>query len=112
MIAVTEEVLQQMVATIVREVDPEAIYLFGSYARGQAGPDSDVDLLVVEREPFGPRRPRIAEMTRIFNALRNFPRALDVLVYSCEELDKWRHSLNHIAAQCIREGRLIYEKSR
>ncbi|MBL7141212.1 MAG: nucleotidyltransferase domain-containing protein, partial [Planctomycetes bacterium] len=58
MVAVTEEMLQQLVEAIVREVAPEEIYLFGSRARGQAEPDSDVDLLVVEREPFGPQRSR------------------------------------------------------
>lgn len=54
---VTPELIAQMAAAIVREVDPEAVVLFGSHARGQAGPDSDVDLLVVEAEPFGAERP-------------------------------------------------------
>jgi len=110
MITVTEEVLKHLVQEIVREVDPEEIWLFGSRARGEAGPDSDVDLLIVEREPFGPERSRLAEITRVFDALRDFPLALDVLMYSREELEKWRHSLNHIAAQCVREGRLVYER--
>jgi predicted nucleotidyltransferase len=110
MIAVTEEVLAQMVQAIVRAVDPEEIWLFGSRARGEAGPDSDVDLLVVEREPFGPGRSRLAEITRVYDALPDFPLALDVLIYSREELEKWRDSLNHIAAQCLREGRLVYER--
>jgi predicted nucleotidyltransferase len=111
MITVTEEVLAQMVQAIVREVDPEEIWLFGSRARGQAGPDSDVDLLVVEREPFGPGRTRLAEITRVYDALPDFPLALDVLMYTREELEKWRDSLNHIAAQCLREGRLVYARS-
>ena len=110
MIEVTDQVLDEMVKAIVREVDPEQVWLFGSRARGQAGPDSDVDLLIVEREPFGPERSRLAEITRVFDALRDFPLALDVLMYSREELEKWRHSLNHIAAQCLREGRLVYER--
>jgi predicted nucleotidyltransferase len=110
MITVTNEVLDRMVEAIVREVDPEQIYLFGSYARGESGPDSDVDLLIVEREPFGVQRSRLAEITRVYDALRDFPLALDVLMYSREELEKWRDSLNHIAAQCLREGRLVYER--
>lgn len=48
-----EHVLQEMVNVIIAEVDPEQIILFGSRARGEARPDSDVDLLVIEREPFG-----------------------------------------------------------
>jgi predicted nucleotidyltransferase len=46
--------LRQMVEVIIRDVDPETIILFGSRARGEARPDSDVDLLVVEKEPFTP----------------------------------------------------------
>ena len=52
MITVTNEILERMVEAIVREVDPEEIWLFGSRARGQAREHSDVDLLVIEREPF------------------------------------------------------------
>jgi len=44
-----EILLHQMVEAIVREVAPETIILYGSRARGDAQPDSDVDLLVVER---------------------------------------------------------------
>ncbi len=48
-----ENILDDMVHAIVREVDPEYIFVFGSHARGRVGPGSDVDLLIVEREPFG-----------------------------------------------------------
>jgi predicted nucleotidyltransferase len=108
MIAVTEEVLQEMVRAIVREVDPERIYLFGSYARGDAGPDSDVDLLVVERERFGPQRDRLAEITRVRHSLSAFRVAKDILVFSAEEFAYWKDSLNHIIARCLREGRPLY----
>ena len=46
-------VLERMVETIVAEVDPERIILFGSRVRGDANADSDVDLMVVEEGPFG-----------------------------------------------------------
>ncbi len=110
MITVTEEVLQEMVRAIVREVDPEQVYLFGSYARGEAGPDSDVDLLVIEREPFGPQRPRLGEITRVRLAISGFRVAKDILLFSGEEFDYWKDSLNHIIARCRREGRLLYER--
>lgn len=42
-----ERKIEQMVLQIVKRFDPERIILFGSAARGEAGPDSDVDLLVV-----------------------------------------------------------------
>jgi predicted nucleotidyltransferase len=53
-----ESLLRQMVEVIVREISPEAIVLFGSRARGNARADSDVDLLVIEKEPFSLQRSR------------------------------------------------------
>ncbi len=54
MIKVTQRILDEMVDAIVREIDPEMIFLFGSHARGAASAGSDVDFLIVERGPFGP----------------------------------------------------------
>ena len=101
--------LQEMVDVIVRVVDPEAIILFGSRARGDAGPDSDVDLLVVESEPFSPQRSRRLEATRLYTALRNMPVSKDLLLYSREEFEKWKTSLNHVVGRAYRDGRLLHE---
>ena len=57
---VDEALLQRMTAALVEAADPEQVILFGSRARGDAGPESDVDLIVVEAEPFGPERDRFA----------------------------------------------------
>lgn len=110
MITVTNEVLGQMVEAIVREADPEEIWLFGSRARGEAAPDSDVDLLVVEREPFGPARPRLSEISRVRQALLPFRIPKDILVFSTDEVAYWKDSLNHIIARCLREGERLYER--
>ena len=60
---VDEIALRQMVKAIVEEVDPEQVILFGSHARGEATPDSDVDFVVVETLPFGDSRDRRKEAT-------------------------------------------------
>ena len=110
MTIVSETVLAEMVQAIVREVDPEQIYLFGSHARGEARADSDVDLLVVEREPFGPRHSRFQQINRLYPALSSFRIPKDILLYSRDEFAKWRNSLNHIINRCYREGKLLYER--
>ncbi len=102
------ELLRQMVEIIVREADPEAIILFGSRARGDARPDSDIDLLVIEREPFGPGRSRIKEAARLYRALGALPASKDLLLYSRDEIEGWRDERNHVAARACREGRLLY----
>lgn len=104
----TEELIREMTAVVAREVDPEAIILFGSHATGNARPDSDVDLLVVESAPFGPGKDRRREMTRLWQALAGFAVPKDILVYSREEVERWRDARNHIIARALREGRFLY----
>ena len=110
MIPVTEGLLGEMVQAIVAEVDPEQVILFGSRARGDEREHSDVDLIVVEAEPFGPERSRHKELVRLYHALAGFRVPADVLVYSHEDIDYWRDSLNHVLARALREGKVLYER--
>ena len=106
----TGPLLEDITRAIVREVHPDKVILFGSLAAGTAGPESDVDLLVVEREPFGPRRNRRRELARIRRALSPFRGPKDILVYSADEVERWRNSINHVVARILREGKLLYER--
>ena len=106
-----ESLLRSMVNTIVSEVAPETIILFGSRARGDARPDSDVDLLVVETEPFSPQRSRRKEAARLYMALRGMAVSKDILLYSREEFDHFKNSLNHVVGRAHREGRLLHGRS-
>ena len=106
----TAALLDRMIRTIVDEVDLEQVVLFGSRARGDARPDSDVDLLIIESETFGDGRSSHAERGRLNRALAATPVATDLLVYSREEVDRWRGSLNHVAARALREGRVLYAR--
>lgn len=110
MARVTDAILQQMVKAIVEEVDPEQVILFGSRARGDDREHSDVDLVVVESEPFGPGRSRHGEMVKLYNALAEFLVPADVLVYSQDDVAYWRDSLNHVLARALREGKVLYER--
>ena len=96
---VTDALLDRMIRTIVEEVDPEQVILFGSRARGDAGPESDVDLLIIESEPFGNGRSARAESVRLSRALAATPVATDLLVYSREEVEAlMRRVRRHAAA--------------
>ncbi|MDE0460868.1 MAG: nucleotidyltransferase domain-containing protein [Caldilineaceae bacterium] len=110
MVQVTDALLEQMVEKIVAEVDPEQIILFGSRARGDARAGSDVDLAVVESEPFGQERSKRLEAARLYRTLSGFLVSKDILVYSRDEVDYWRDSLNHVLARALREGRVLYER--
>jgi predicted nucleotidyltransferase len=110
MITLTDELLDAIVETIVREVDPEQIILFGSRARGAARDDSDIDLLIVEREPFGPSRSRRQEMTKLWRVLARYPVSKDILIYTQDEVKRWQTSINHVIGHAMREGRVLYER--
>ena len=104
------DVLDEIVQRLVEAAHPEQIVLFGSYIRGDARPDSDLDLLVIEEEPFGPTRSRYREMARLERALGKVPVPTDVLVFAREEVESLRDSLNHVVARALREGRILYAR--
>lgn len=104
------KLLQDIVDATITAVEPERIILFGSRARGEAQPDSDLDLLIVESEPFGATRNRQEELKRIRRALWRFRVPIDILVYSHEEIEKWRESPNHVIGRSLREGITLYER--
>jgi len=101
-----ERIIAQMVLRIVERFDPERIILFGSAGRGEAGPDSDVDLLVVM--PIqGSRREKAVE---IGVAVNDNPVPKDIFVTTPEDF-KWRKNIvGTIERPAAREGRLVYAR--
>ncbi len=108
---ISNQLIDDMVSSIVHEIQPEKIYLFGSAVRGQMNDDSDVDLMIIESEPFDTNRSRYDELKRIRRAVSSYHAPKDILVYSQDEVRKWQHSINHIIGRCVREGRLLYARS-
>jgi len=96
MMVISDNIIDRITQRIVHEVHPQRILLFGSWARGQANQDSDIDFLVVEREPFGPTRSRRQEAARIWRCLSEFRIPTDILVYSTNEVSQWKDSVNHV----------------
>lgn len=111
MTEVNDQMLGEMARIIAQEADADRVVLFGSRARGDAQPHSDVDLMVIEKMPFGPGRSRRREMIRLRDALSGFRLSIDVLTFSREEVEFWRDSMNHVIARAFREGRTLYARS-
>jgi len=107
---VSEKMLREIVEVIRKEVDPEMIIMFGSRARGENRPDADLDLIVIQSEPFEEEIKRFKEIEKLYLALYHFDVPKDILVYGKDELQKFRNSLNHILAEGLKEGRVLYEK--
>jgi len=93
------------ISRLVAELRPERIYLFGSQARGDARPDSDVDLLVVVPRTDEPAH-RLAQAAYRAMGLRTL--AMDVLVLPAEEFERRSRAPSSLPATVLREGRLLY----
>jgi len=100
-----DEVLREILKRLVAAFEPDRIYLFGSKARRDAGPDSDYDLMVIVADEAPPerRRSRLA-----YQALRGTRAAADVLVWTREAFDSRLHLPASLPATIIREGKLVY----
>jgi uncharacterized protein len=104
------ETLSAMVNEIVKAVHPERIILFGSYARGESHLNSDLDLLIVTSKPWENGYNRRKEISKVRRTLSRFRIPKDLLVYSADEIKRWSHSVNHIIAHILQEGKLLYER--
>ena len=95
-----------MVRRIVSRFHPEKIILFGSHARGDAGPDSDVDLLVV-MPLLGSR---LEKQIEIRLALRSIPIPKGIVVTTPEDF-QWRKEVpGTIERPAAREGKVLYAR--
>jgi predicted nucleotidyltransferase len=102
---ISEDQIRAAVAILVREAQPERVILFGSYARGEARPDSDLDLLVVEREV----RHQQAEMARLRRALSPLRIPMEILVTDLARLSSsWADFPGSYLYDALREGKVLY----
>ena len=106
MSSVGEPVLDEIVRRLKTALNPEQIFLFGSRARGEAGPESDFDLLVVVATSALPRyrRDQLA-----FRALRGVGVSKDVLVYTRDEFARGAKVPASLPATVLREGKLLHD---
>lgn len=100
----SEETLQEIIRRVVQVAGPEKIILFGSAARGEMGPRSDVDLLVVKRGEF-----HQGHLTgAIYMNLIGVGQAVDVIVVTPEEVERYKDSRPLVIAPALREGKVVY----
>jgi predicted nucleotidyltransferase len=102
----TADKIQEMVRRIVDLFQPEKVILFGSHARGTAGPDSDVDLMVV----MDTREPKREVGLRIRVALHGMGIAKDIVVVTPAEIERYRDLVGSLICPALREGRVLYER--
>jgi len=105
--APVSETLPKAVRRIARELHPEKIILFGSYAYGNPNPDSDVDLLVVMKSRKTPQE-RYLTVCRL---LRPRPFPVDILVRTPQEIKHSLQSCDFFIQEIVSRGKVLYERS-
>ena len=97
-------VVDRMIQMVVASVRPLQIILFGSAARGEMGPDSDLDVLVVM--PNGTHRRKTAQ--RLYRQIRGLGVPFDIVVATSEDLEVHRSNPGLIYQTILREGTEVY----
>jgi len=99
--------LPEITRRIVQTSNPEKIILFGSYARGNAGADSDLDLLIIV-----PDIPHLRqESLRVRRALRGLLAPVDIVVATSEQINRLGNTAGLIYQSAISEGKVLYERA-
>ena len=99
----SDELLQEIVRRIVAAVQPEKIILFGSAAREEMGPDSDLDLLVIKS-----CRNRRETARRIRRKLIGVGVPKDIIVATPEDIERYKDTIGLIYRPALREGKVLY----
>ena len=101
---VSQSVLDEIVERIVEVAEPEKIILFGSAARGEAGPNSDLDFLVVKA---GAHRRKLG--VKIRRALYGIRVPIDLIVATPEDLERYGNTHGLVYKHAIREGVVLFD---
>ena len=102
---INNSLIQEAVRRLREAASPAKIILFGSYARGEAHEDSDLDFLVIEYSEPNQR----AEMVRLRDVLRPLRLPVDIIVTSVNKVREWGNLPGTVLYEAIQEGKVLYE---
>jgi uncharacterized protein len=101
-----DNLIDNIVRRIVETAQPDKIILFGSRARGDARPESDIDLLVIQEST----EPGYRRDAALYLALAGLNAPVDVMTYTPEEIRDWSEVPLAFITTAVREGKVVYEK--
>lgn len=105
---ISQKSVDEAVDRLVEAAKPQKIFLFGSYARGDAREGSDLDFLVVQKKVKNRRQ----AMVQLQDTLRPMRIPVDILVASEITFNEWENVVGTVFNEIKREGILCYDASK
>ena len=103
---IEQATLDSIIERIVEVAAPEKIILFGSSAHGDVGRNSDVDLLIIKDG-----EDTLTVMSRIYGEMQGVGAAVDALVVSPEDVERYKDSHALVIKPALQDGVIVYEPS-
>ena len=100
----SDDVKKELVGKIIKVIKPQKIILFGSYAKGTATENSDIDLLIIENNVSS----KIEEKRKIREALKFIQLPKDILVISEKEYDFYKDDFGSVVYEACRQGEFLW----
>lgn len=101
---IDEKEIERVAESLGRVADAFQVILFGSYARGEANENSDVDLMIIAESDL-PKFKRSRELYKLF---RPYPFGMDLVVYTPKEIERGKKSHVSFVSIVLREGKALY----
>ena len=105
-----EREIKIILDTIIEKLSPLKIVLFGSYVYGKPTKDSDIDILVVVQDHKLPRYKRAREIRKCLWNKVTIPIPKDILIYTVDEIKKWKGVKEAFITSVLEQGKVAYEK--
>lgn len=105
---IDEATIREVTSRLVDEYNPEAIYLFGSYAWGSPNEDSDLDLLIVIDKY---KKDRLLTMSDGYETLYDLGICKDILVYDKEQFSRCSKDKTSLCNEIAQKGKMLYAKA-
>ena len=108
---ITTEQINLLKDVIVETMQPEKVFLFGSYANGVPNENSDLDILIEVEKSELPKVKRNLQVKTELNKykLLHFPK--DIFIYTSQEINEWKHLKNSFISLALFNSKKLYERN-
>lgn len=103
---INEHDIERVAQRIGNAANAERVILFGSYARGEADENSDVDFMIIAESDM----PRFKRSRELYKMFRPYPFGMDLVVYTPSEIEKGKRSHISFVSHVLQEGKILYER--